>query len=394
MKQKKKKNQPSNFSRISREAWGIILLFSGAFMVLSLLSYHHADPSVFNQTKQIPSNYGGRIGANIAEILIQFAGLGAFIFSALSFSFSIKLFQGMRAIKYFSHLVFQVLAVLCFATFLTLQTGPIQWGGATIPTGGLVGSLLADQLLHYLNLWGASLFTLSVLLICLVLSTPLSIKSLWKCSNLLVKTFSQALYQYGVLRLSQTAKIIGKKTLHFVVEKKQQNTILKSSNALLLQLEPSHPSKIDPNLSQETVSNFKEIESNSFTETVSMPSSQSTKKNLLNVLKSHISARQGDFTLPPLSFLLEPSNNDINVDRDKLIKNSKTPKTYLLAFYSKFESLQGKLKRHFKISPLSPEKPIHFIVSTSNDHSPTDSSFILKVVHKKFKGLKGKSLTY
>ena len=81
---------------IWQEVWGIVFLFLGVFTFLALLSYNHADPSLFSQTKRLPMNYGGRIGANMAEALIQFSGIAAFICSALFLSFAAKLFRGTQ----------------------------------------------------------------------------------------------------------------------------------------------------------------------------------------------------------------------------------------------------------------------------------------------------------
>ncbi|MBI2606000.1 MAG: DNA translocase FtsK 4TM domain-containing protein [Deltaproteobacteria bacterium] len=180
-------------SEKSHEVWGIVFVFLGAFSLLSLVSYHHADPSFFTRSPLPPRNYGGRIGANLAEILVQIGGLSSFIFSFLCFSFAAKLFRGATVSKLAGNLAWIVLAVIASATLSSLQFGPVGFGDARLPAGGALGGWLAALLRAYLNLWGATLFTLCALLVALVFSTPLSAAVLFRWSGLLILALFAAL---------------------------------------------------------------------------------------------------------------------------------------------------------------------------------------------------------
>lgn len=160
--------------KIKHEIWGVVFVFLGLFTFLSLVSYHHADPSLFSKTNETAKNFGGKIGANLSEVLIQFSGFSAFLISFLSFSFAIRLFQGSNFIQLTGKAFWILMAILSTATLLSLQFETISYGGAHFPAGGVFGGWIASSLKHYLNTIGTSLFTFSVLLISLVQSTPFS----------------------------------------------------------------------------------------------------------------------------------------------------------------------------------------------------------------------------
>src|SRR5688572_24705074 len=108
---KKAKGKAAPGNGLGREVWGIVFVFLGTFTLLALLSYNHSDPSLFTQTKRLPINYGGRIGANVAEAFIQFAGIASFILVGLLFSIAVKLFRGERFARLAANLFWHLLSV-------------------------------------------------------------------------------------------------------------------------------------------------------------------------------------------------------------------------------------------------------------------------------------------
>ena len=73
------------------ELSGISLLFLSCFIFLSLLSFSPLDPSINNLTSSEVSNLGGKIGANISDLLIQLFGYSSFILIVVLLSWSYKL---------------------------------------------------------------------------------------------------------------------------------------------------------------------------------------------------------------------------------------------------------------------------------------------------------------
>lgn len=165
-------------SRIGREAWGLALLFLALFTLMSLVSFNHADPSMFTRTARLPSNWGGRVGANLSEVLIQGTGMAAYLVVALLLGFAVRFFQGASPLQIIGNVVWIILAYVAGSTLLSLELGMVRYGGLAVSCGGLLGSWLADTLRHYFNLWGSTLITLCVLLISVVFATPLSAKTM------------------------------------------------------------------------------------------------------------------------------------------------------------------------------------------------------------------------
>src|ERR1700688_3522160 len=69
---------PTSHPRLN-EAVAVVFLFAGLFVLLSLVSYHPFDPSwntAIGPTK--PGNLTGRVGAIIADFLLQALGLAAY----------------------------------------------------------------------------------------------------------------------------------------------------------------------------------------------------------------------------------------------------------------------------------------------------------------------------
>src|SRR4030067_748145 len=88
MKAKKKKRpapakkDPKRKRFRSVEIFSLLVLVFALFCALSLITYSARDPS-WASSKAVPgsgvANYGGRVGASLAEGLLQFLGLSAFV---------------------------------------------------------------------------------------------------------------------------------------------------------------------------------------------------------------------------------------------------------------------------------------------------------------------------
>ena len=74
------------------EIIGISLVLLGLFILISVVSHSSYDPNVFNLNNYEPKNLGGRLGANISEILIQFFGYSSILIFFILTSWSYKLF--------------------------------------------------------------------------------------------------------------------------------------------------------------------------------------------------------------------------------------------------------------------------------------------------------------
>ena len=73
------------------ELSGILLLFLSCFIFLSLFSFSSFDPSINNLTSSEVSNLGGKVGANISDLLVQLFGYSSFTLILILLSWSYKL---------------------------------------------------------------------------------------------------------------------------------------------------------------------------------------------------------------------------------------------------------------------------------------------------------------
>ena len=74
------------------EITGITSVLIGLFILISVMSYSSFDPNILNLNNYEPKNLGGRLGANISEILLQFFGYSSILICVVLTSWSYKLF--------------------------------------------------------------------------------------------------------------------------------------------------------------------------------------------------------------------------------------------------------------------------------------------------------------
>ena len=107
------------------EFTGILLLFLSCFIFLSLLSYSPLDPSINNLTNSEVSNLGGKIGANVSDLLVQLFGYSSFILTAVLLSWSYKLIfqKELRLIALHTFLLpFFIASLSVFTNLLNLSS--------------------------------------------------------------------------------------------------------------------------------------------------------------------------------------------------------------------------------------------------------------------------------
>lgn len=327
-------------SPIAREVWGIIFVFLGAYSLIALISYNHFDPSFFTQTKRLPLNYGGRIGANLAETLIQLAGVASFTFSLLLFSIANRLFKGARPAEFAAQIFWHVMSIVTAATFISLLIGPFTFGGAKISSGGLLGGWLAGKLLHNLNLLGACLFTLCLLLISLVFSTPISAANLFR---------QLTAYSLEFTKWSTKSFLRACQAIAWAAHKRRAEHLIKSQlkgqKATKPEIEIGNKpvpindvKKEEEELSEQQLAEDEqpasrstlEIGGGSLIEVVPPAQKKAPKKQTRS--SNTVTARDGKFTLPGLELLSIVPEITTEYDKEKLKRNAELLKKNLEEF--------------------------------------------------------------
>jgi S-DNA-T family DNA segregation ATPase FtsK/SpoIIIE len=170
-------NPPLIREHLKKEIAGFFWLASGVFILLSLLSFHNDDPSFNNNLPTAAvHNWGGVVGANLADLLIQLLGIVSCIlpFACFLFAWRLLKFRSVKVRLYKSG----ALLVLMFslAGLIALKFNEIHFFGQRISeAGGGIGRILAESLSRYLNLTGATIFLLVFFLVSLMLSARFSV---------------------------------------------------------------------------------------------------------------------------------------------------------------------------------------------------------------------------
>ncbi|HEX3438601.1 MAG TPA: DNA translocase FtsK 4TM domain-containing protein [Pseudacidobacterium sp.] len=158
------------------EMIGLMVLVVAGLLLLALFSYHPTDPSlntVVGDPAARPQNWTGLVGAYVSDLLLQLEGAAAFclplLLSALGWTW-------MRSLPVGSHWAKAAGAALTMlfvpALFGLLPGHPSFLHG--LPLEGVIGRLLGDTLVHYLNYPGACIFATAMVAVAVYLSTTFS----------------------------------------------------------------------------------------------------------------------------------------------------------------------------------------------------------------------------
>jgi S-DNA-T family DNA segregation ATPase FtsK/SpoIIIE len=156
---------PTRFHRLN-EAGGLVFLFAGIFLILSLTSYHPQDPSWNSATSTAHAqNLIGLAGSYTADLCFQLLGLSAISLPVLLWMLAWRWLRSDAIPAATVKVIGAVVFFLSFSTALSIRPFLRPWNGA-FSAGGVIGILIADSLLSSFNLIGTALLTG----ICLILS--------------------------------------------------------------------------------------------------------------------------------------------------------------------------------------------------------------------------------
>ncbi len=161
---------------LQKEIAGVVCLAAGVFVLLSLLSFHNGDPSFNNNlAPDTVKNWGGVVGAGLADLLIQSLGIVSFIVPLACFLFAWRLLKfrniKVRLYKWGSFLIL----ALSLSGLIALRFKEVHLFGQRISeAGGGAGRILAEALSRYLNVTGAAIFLLVFFLVSLMLTARFS----------------------------------------------------------------------------------------------------------------------------------------------------------------------------------------------------------------------------
>ena len=149
--------QPTRNQRLN-ELVGFLLCVFALLLFLALASYSPLDPSLNSQSDLSAShsarNWIGIAGSYVADFVLQIWGVGAFLFPLFLGVLGARWFRS-RAVKTpVAKTLGSIWLVVFVPGLLAILPWRVRWMSA-IPIEGLVGRIVGDTLIHYLNQAGA-----------------------------------------------------------------------------------------------------------------------------------------------------------------------------------------------------------------------------------------------
>jgi S-DNA-T family DNA segregation ATPase FtsK/SpoIIIE len=168
-------------NRRLNELIGFLLCVSALLLFLALASYSPLDPSLNSASvltgTHIARNWIGVVGAVISDLALQFFGIGAFLLPVFLGLLGIRWFASRRVQSPMAKSLGGIWLAVFVPALLALLPGHLRWLNV-IPIEGLLGRVVGDLLIHYLNLAGAYIVCASVLAVALYLSTAFSFSAI------------------------------------------------------------------------------------------------------------------------------------------------------------------------------------------------------------------------
>ncbi len=273
-------NKKSNY--LWWEIGGIALLGLGIFLLISLISYYPADPSL-NSLKTSANgikNWGGIVGSYSSDIFLTYFGITSYTIPVIVFILSLEMMINKDLELAPLRPLFFIIFIITLSGLSSIVIGEANIFGVKVSGGGFIGEGVHNLLQGYFNSAGTVLILVILLSISTILTTGTSLIStlskLWSRWIHLLKYIKDRYIFYKEKRER------GKKIVH--AKEKKEKTPPKINEL---------PPVIKENVKDEPVQeSFKFLEP------------------------------EGTFHLPPLSLLDAETNTANKVNRDSLIMNS------------------------------------------------------------------------
>src|SRR5246127_1016952 len=168
-------------NRRLNELIGFLMCVSALLLLLALVSYSPLDPS-WNSASVLTGSHAARdwvgiVGAYTADAVLQLLGVGAFLLIIFPAMLGARWFRSMKVQSTLAKSLGAIWLLMFVPAMLALMPGHLRWA-QVIPIEGLLGRVIGDFLIHYLNLVGAYIVCATVLAVALYLSTAFSFSAI------------------------------------------------------------------------------------------------------------------------------------------------------------------------------------------------------------------------
>jgi S-DNA-T family DNA segregation ATPase FtsK/SpoIIIE len=196
-------------NRRLNELVGLIALVSATLLLLALVSYSPLDPSLntaaFPAASRQAHNWIGLVGAFVSDSAMQVLGVSVFLVPVFLLLYALRWFRS----KQVNYPVAKSLGAVGLVVFASALVGLLPWSfrwRSAIPAEGLVGRIVADALVHYLNIVGAYVVCIAAVAIALYLSTAFSFGAVQTWSQTRFAFFYAALDRFSDWRLERARR--------------------------------------------------------------------------------------------------------------------------------------------------------------------------------------------
>src|SRR5438309_3957538 len=168
-------------NRRLNELIGFLMCVSALLLSLALVSYSPLDPS-WNSASVLTGSHAARnwigvVGAFTADMMLQFFGIGAFLLVIFPAMLGTRWFRSMKVQSPLAKSLGAIWLVMFVPALLALLPAHLRWMHV-IPIEGLLGRVVGDVLIHYLNLVGAYIVCGTLLAVAMYLSTAFSFSAI------------------------------------------------------------------------------------------------------------------------------------------------------------------------------------------------------------------------
>jgi len=216
--------------RLDRQEWkceiiSILILGFAVFLLICLVSYSPNDPSwntVTTAGKQI-SNFGGRLGATMADLLIQSFGLASMVIPLYLLGIFLAMMTTKKSPPWSSY-PGALLLLLSTSIWASLIRPSLNYHQQTLKTGGFFGHLMSQFFLSYLNMVGTCLIMLIIVSLAIIVTTHISPL---KLITVIAEGFLQAslaLSRSSLMLIKLMGNLFGKKK---TTDEKKKNHVKK-----------------------------------------------------------------------------------------------------------------------------------------------------------------------
>ncbi len=155
---------------------GLLLLAAGLLVMLSLLSYSATDPCFsVSGTGAKTQNVIGIIGAYLSDVVLRLFGITAYLIPLLVFGYGVFLTLGREPVHPYLKKVGGIVLFISSSAFFGLHGETLHLLGEEIPSGGMLGGLIAHLLLSGFSSTGAYIIALTAIVVSVMLLTPFSL---------------------------------------------------------------------------------------------------------------------------------------------------------------------------------------------------------------------------